>query len=54
MELEFSITIDIFEKKQQLNFGNLTLWLYKKVTWGLTYFDEFIITEKQSNQINTL
>ena len=26
---------------KQLNFGNLTLWLWKKMTWGLTYFDQF-------------
>ena len=31
---------------KQLNFGNLTLWLCKKVTWGLTYFDEFIWCDK--------
>ena len=33
--------IDIF-LNNQLNFGNLTLCLWKKLTWGLTYFDQFI------------
>ena len=26
---------------KQLNFGNLTLWLWKKVTWGFSYFGQF-------------
>ena len=41
MELEFSNTFEIFLNKQ-LEFWNLTLRPWKKVTWGLTYFDEFI------------
>ena len=37
-ELEFSIILDIFE------INNKTLCLWKKLTWGLTYFDQFILS----------
>ena len=39
--VRFLSTFDIFLVKQ-LNFRNLTLWLWKTVTWGLTYFDQYV------------
>ena len=36
----FSYFISFGNKR--LNFGILTLRLWKKITWGLTYFDQFI------------